>query len=267
MMLAAWMGGLGLIVGSFLGLVSLRLPRGEAIVVGRSRCAGCGRALKPWRMIPVLSWALSRGRCADCGAAIPLRYPLIELAAAAIGVWAALRFPEPAWALAGAVLGWQLLLIAVIDAEHFWLPDALTLPLFLSGLFAAVALDPANIRSGLEWSLVGPLTTPLIGATAGFGGLWLLAFLYKRLRGRDGLGGGDPLLLGAIGAWVGWIGLPSVLLWASVSGLSLVAARALLRRPMAGTDRLPFGVFLAIGAWLTWLYGPLGLAWRGLQGG
>lgn len=258
-MLATLMGGLGLIVGSFLGLVSLRLPQGQDVVVQRSCCGSCGRPLKPWRLIPVVSWAVTRGKCSDCGAAIPVRYPLIELAAAAIGVWAALRVDDPAWALAGAVLGWQLLLIAVIDAEHFWLPDALTLPLFLSGLFAAVALDPANVQSGLQWSLVVPLKTPLIGAAAGFGVLWLLAFIYKRLRGRDGLGGGDPFLLGAIGAWVGWMGLPSVLLWASLSGLSVVAAKLALRRPVAGTDRLPFGVFLAIGAWLTWLYGPLGL--------
>ena len=262
-MLATLMGGLGLIVGSFLGLVSLRLPHGQDVVVQRSHCGSCGRPLKPWRLIPVVSWAMTRGKCSDCGAAIPVRYPLIELAAAAIGVWAALRFDDPAWALAGAVLGWQLLLIAIIDAEHFWLPDALTLPLFLSGLFAAVALDPANVQSGLQWSLVGPLKTPLIGAAAGFGVLWLLAFIYKRLRGRDGLGGGDPFLLGAIGAWVGWTGLPSVLLWASLSGLSVVAAKVVLRRPVVGTDRLPFGVFLAIGAWLTWLYGPLGLGLPG----
>ena len=262
-MLATLMGGLGLIVGSFLGLVSLRLPQGQDIVMQRSHCGSCGRPLKPWRLIPVVSWAMTRGKCSDCGAAIPVRYPLIELAAAAIGVWAALRFDDSAWALAGAVLGWQLLLIAIIDAEHFWLPDALTLPLFLSGLFAAVALDPANVQSGLQWSLVGPLKTPLIGAAAGFGVLWLLALIYKRLRGRDGLGGGDPFLLGAIGAWVGWIGLPSVLLWASLSGLSVVAAKVVLRRPVAGTDRLPFGVFLAIGAWLTWLYGPLGLGLAG----
>jgi len=262
-MLATLMGGLGLIVGSFLGLVSLRLPQGQDVVVQRSHCGSCGRPLKPWRLIPVVSWAMTRGKCSDCGAAIPVRYPLIELAAAAIGVWAALRFDDPASALAGAVLGWQLLLIAVIDAEHFWLPDALTLPLFLSGLFAAVALDPANVQSGLQWSLVGPLKTPLIGAASGFGVLWLLAFIYKRLRGRDGLGGGDPFLLGAIGAWVGWMGLPSVLLWASLSGLSVVAAKVVLRRPVVGTDRLPFGVFLAIGAWLTWLYGPLGLGLAG----
>ena len=259
MMLALLMGGLGLIVGSFLGLVSLRLPRGEGVMLGRSRCEGCGRPLKPWRMVPVVSWALSRGKCSDCGAVIPVRYPLIELAAGAVGAWAALCFPDPAHALATAVLGWQLLLIAAIDAEHFWLPDALTLPLFLSGLFAAVALDPANVQSGLQWSLVGPLTAPLMGAAVGFGGLWLLAFLYRRVRGRDGLGGGDPFLLGAIGAWVGWAGLPSVLLWASAAGLAVVAAKLVLRRPVASADRLPFGAFLAVGAWMTWLYGPLGL--------
>jgi len=99
----------------------------------------------------------------------------------------------------------------------------------------------------------------LIGAAVGFGGLWLLAFLYRRVRGRDGLGGGDPFLLGAIGAWVGWAGLPSVLLWASAAGLAVVAAKLVLRRPVASADRLPFGVFLAVGAWMTWLYGPLGL--------
>ena len=260
MMLTLFISGLGLIVGSFLGLVSLRLPRGEDVVVQRSHCGGCRRPLKPWRMIPVVSWALSRGKCSDCGAVIPLRYPMIELAACAIGAWAALRFPDPAWALAGAVLGWQLLLLAVIDAGHFWLPDALTLPLFLSGLFAAVALAPANVGSGLQWSLIPPLIPALTGAAAGFGGLWLLAALYKRLRGREGLGGGDPFLLGAIGAWVSWTGLPSVLLWASISGLSVVGAKLILRRSVSMTDRLPFGVFLAVGAWLTWLYGPLGLS-------
>ena len=89
--------------------------------------------------------------------------------------------------------------------------------------------------------------------------LWGLAQVYRRVRGREGLGGGDPLLLGAGGAWVGWIGLPSVLLWAAAAALSLVAARFIMRRPMAGTDRLPFGVFLALGVWCVWLWGPLGL--------
>lgn len=255
MIFAAFLGGVGLIVGSFLGLVSLRLPRGEDVVFERSRCGGCSRKLKPWRMIPVLSWVLSRGRCAECGSVIPIRYPMIELTSGLIGVWAGLSSGDFTMALMTGLLGWNLLIIALVDAEHFWLPDQLTLPLFISGLIAAVVLHPA----GLPAALPAALAPPLLGAAVGFGGLWLLARLYRLVRGREGLGGGDPFLLGAGGAWVGWMGLPSVLLWASISGLSVVLAMLIVRRRVSATDRLPFGVFLSIGIWLTWLYGPLGL--------
>ena len=151
---AAFLGGVGLIVGSFLGLVSLRLPRGEDVVFDRSRCGGCGRTLKPWRMIPVLSWVLSRGRCSDCGATIPIRYPLIELGAGLIGVWAGLHSADFTLALMTGVLGWNLLIIALVDAEHFWLPDQLTLPLFVSGLLAAVLLYPGGLSAAFPAGVI-----------------------------------------------------------------------------------------------------------------
>ena len=241
------LAGLGLIVGSFAGLVSVRLPLGEGIVGGRSRCRGCGRALAPWNLVPIVSYVAARGRCAGCGERISIRYPLIELACAATGVWAAVS--QPTWMAAAftALLGWQLLLIAVVDAEHQWLPDRLTLPLLATGLVAAVFLPLPTLRDNL------------IGAAAGFASLWILSRAYRRLRGREGLGGGDPYLLAAIGAWTGWIGLPSVLLWASTAGLSLVVARRRTGRTVSASDRLPFGVFLGIGGWLTWLVGPIGL--------
>lgn len=175
------------------------------------------------------------------------RSAFMALAAATAGLWAALAQPTPLAAVLTALLGWQLLLITVIDAEHFRLPDLLTLPLLATGGVTAMLL---------------PHTTPLdalIGTAAGFTGLWLLAFAYRRLRGREGLGDGDPILLAAGGAWVGWIGLPSVLLWASAAGLSFVAARLLVGRRVSGDDRLPFGPCLAAGIWLTWILGPLGL--------
>lgn len=246
--LAAGLGCAGLLAGSFLGLVSLRLPRGEGFVAGRSRCRGCDRPLGPLRLIPLLSYALSRGRCAACGVAIPIRYPAMEFACAAIGLLAALIQPSIAAALLTALLGWQLLLIATVDGEHFWLPDHLTFPLLGTGLFAAVALD--------RLTLVESMT----GAAVGFGGLWLVGRAYRRIRGRDGLGGGDPFLLAAGGAWTGWIGLPSILIWAALGGLSVVAAGLVTGRRISGSDRLPFGVFMALGVWLTWLLGPLGLA-------
>lgn len=238
---------LGLIVGSFVGLLSVRLPQGEGVLWGRSHCRACGRTLPPWSLVPVLSYLAQRARCPTCRGSVPARYPLMELGCGAIGAWAAIAQPALPGALLTALLGWQLLLLAVIDGEHFWLPDRLTLPLLSTGLGAALVLDQANLRDSLA------------GAGLGFFTLWALALAYRRLRGREGLGGGDPYLLGAIGAWVGWLGLPSVLLWASAAGLSLVLARRLSRRAVSGSDRLPFGVFLAIGAWMTWLYGPIGL--------
>lgn len=216
---AALLAAGGLPVGVFLAWASLRLPGGEAL----SDRETAGRT------------SVAVGR-----------YPLLAAAGAAIGLWAGLSQPSATAALLTALLGWQLLLIAVVDGEHFWLPDQLTLPLMATGVIAAAVLN--------RLTLVGSVA----GAAAGFGVLWLLALAYRRVRGREGLGGGDPFLLAAGGAWTGWTGVPSILLWAALAGLSLVAARLLAGGRVSGSDRLPFGVALALGVWLTWLLGPLG---------
>lgn len=237
--------GLGLMVASFIGLVTLRLPRDQPIVFARSACQGCGRRLSPLELTPLLSFLALRGRCRSCGAGIPRRYLALELACPALALWAATAREGPE-VLLGAALAWTLLLLAIVDAENFWLPDQITLPLGGAGLLLA----------GLEG--VARLRDAAIGAATGFLFFLALAWLYRRLRGREGLGSGDAVLLGAAGAWVGWIGLPSVLLWASLGGLSLVLAQALLGRAPKADQPIPFGVFLALGLWLTWLYGPLG---------
>ncbi len=238
---------LGLVFGSFVAAVTVRLPRDEDIVLARSRCMSCGETLKPWHLVPVFSWLVQRGRCGLCGAAVSPRYILIECAAAGIGVWAALAGPgDLSWSMATAVLGWQLLLIALIDAENFWLPDELTLPLIATGLIASAVLAAG-------WPI-----DQMIGTVAGFASLWLLAEVYRRVRGRQGMGGGDPILFAGVGAWVGWQGLPTTLLWACAAGFSLVLTLLITRRSVSATDRLPFGTFLAIGLWLTWMWGPIG---------
>lgn len=241
---AAVLGGLGLIIGSFLAAVSVRLPQGVDVVSKPSQCMGCERPLRPWELVPVFSWLALRARCARCGVRISLRYPAVEAAAGLVGVWAGLAFGD--WTLAAitAVLGWQLLLIAVIDAEHMLLPDVLTWPLIGTGLAASVLL-------GQGWHGV-------LSAGIGLAALWLVAWGYRAARGRQGLGGGDPFLFAGAGAWVGWQGLPSVLLWACALGFSLVIARLAVRRSVSSTDRMPFGPGLALGVWLTWLIGPLG---------
>lgn len=214
-LLAGALGLLGLAVGLVLARISLRLP---AAAPASAPVEGPG-----------------------------VRYPLLAVAAAGAGVWAGLAQPSVAAAILTALLGWQLLLIAVVDGEHFWLPDRLTLPLLATGLAAAAILNGLSLADSLA------------GAAFGFATLWLLARAYRRLRGREGLGGGDPFLLAGAGAWVGWIGLPSVLLWAALAGLSVAAAQVATGRRVSGSDRLPFGVFLAVATWLTWLFGPLGI--------
>jgi leader peptidase (prepilin peptidase)/N-methyltransferase len=184
-------------------------------------------------------------------AATSTRDVALSLLGGGLGVWAALASPTLLFAAVSAVLAWQLLMLAVVDGEKFWLPDVLTWPLVVTGLLAAWWLEPDS------------LLARAIGAAAGFVLLWGLGWLYRRLRGREGLGGGDPFLMAGAGAWVGWPGLASVMLWAGVAGLSLVIARRVTGKAVSGQDALPFGVFLAIGIWLTWLYGPLGMAVSG----
>jgi leader peptidase (prepilin peptidase)/N-methyltransferase len=232
----------GAIVGSFLGLVSVRLPLGEPIALGRSRCPGCSRTLGPADLVPLLSYLLLRGRCRTCRAPISRRYPLIELACLLIGAGAACVYPD-ARGVAAALLGWWLLLLAVLDLEHYWLPDRLTYPLAAAGVGAAA------------WFGTPQVMDSLIGAASGYLSFAAIALAYRRVRGRHGLGGGDWKLFASAGAWLGWQGLPLVLLIAALLGL---AAALILhwRKAEFLAQRLPFGAFLAPAIWLLYLLGP-----------
>ena len=233
---AVLLGVLGLVFGSFIATLAIRWPEGRAISRGRSECDSCGRGLRAGELVPVMSYVLQRGRCRGCGAPIRMGHVLTELVGGAIGVAAAIASPDPAGA-AGAAFGWLLLTLAALDVAALWLPNALT------GLLAAAGL------AGLD----PPLDARLIGGVAGFGVLWLVAWGYKRLRGRQGLGGGDPKLFGGIGLWLGWQALPLVLLAACLIGLAGVLGLMLGGRRVTATDRLPFGVMLAAAAFAVWL--------------
>ncbi len=232
------------VVGSFLGTLILRLPARESAVVGRSECPHCHGRLTARDLIPLLSWMWMRGRCRMCHRSISAFYPIIELAAVAIALWAATM--TAGWVLwASCFLGWSLLALAVIDWQHHLLPNGLTLALIPTGLGMAYFIEPTAAIDHV------------IGAMAGPVGLTVVAWIYRRLRGRDGLGGGDVKLLAGLGAWVGWIGLPTIILLSTIIALAGVFARMLLGERFAPTDRLPFGSYLAAAGWLVWLYGPL----------
>lgn len=242
-----WVAGAGLllgaIVGSFLAAVLIRWPQGQSALGGRSRCDACAAPLAARDLVPLLSYAANGGRCRKCAARIDPRHPGVELAGALIGAVAFVAHPLPL-ALATAMLGWWLLLVALLDLEHHWLPDRLTLPLIPFGLT-------------LAWAGLGPpLADRIAGAAIGFAALWLIAAGYRGLRGREGLGGGDPKLLGGIGAFVGALHLPFILVGAG--GIGLVSALLMRWRgdAVTGATRLPLGTFLALAAWPVWLVVP-----------
>ena len=232
--------GLGLIAGSFLAAASARWPAGRSVLRGRSACESCQASLGAAELVPLLSHAVQRGRCRRCKAPIGPRDPAIEAAAALLGAVALSAAPGPL-GLVSALFGWWLLLIAIIDLEHQWLPDRLTLPLIPLGLLAAKA------------GFGPPLVEREIGAVAGWAVLLLIALAYQRLRGREGMGGGDPRLLGALGAWVGVWQLPAILLGAGLLGLAAVLAMRLRGEAVTATSRLPLGTLMALAAWPIWL--------------
>ena len=232
--------GLGLIAGSFIAAASLRWPQGRSVLRGRSACDSCAAPLGPAELVPVLSFAIQRGRCRRCGARIDPRHLVVELAGGLVGAVALAAHPWPLGA-ASAVFGWWLLLIALLDLEHQWLPLRLTLPLLPAGLaVAAAGLGP-------------PLPERALAAAIGWAGLWAIAALYRLARGREGLGGGDPPLLGALGAWIGAWNLPALLLGAGLLGLAAILLMRLRGEAVTATSRLPLGTLMALAAWPIWL--------------
>jgi leader peptidase (prepilin peptidase) / N-methyltransferase len=239
---AAWSAGgalLGAIVGSFLATLVLRWPQGRGLG-GRSSCDGCQAALRWFELVPVLSFAVQRGRCRRCGDRIAAQHPAIELLCALVGALALWRTPGIEGAM-GALFGWLLVALGALDLRHFWLPDRLTAAVALLGVAGCFA------------SLGPPALDRAIGGVAGFALLWVIGAGYKQVRGREGLGAGDPKLFGAIGLWIGWQALPLVLLGASAAGLGM-ALMLMLRQRVTATTRLPLGTLMAAAAFPVWLY-------------
>jgi len=234
-------GVAGLLVGSFLNVLVHRLPRGESIVSPGSRCPSCGAPVAAYDNVPVLSWILLTGKCRSCKAPISPRYPLLELSNGVL--WALVFRSAPSWGdfAGGAFLCSACLALLAIDAQFFILPDAITLP---------------GIAVGLALSFVSLRRTPLeavLGAALGAGGLFLVAFLYEKITGQEGMGLGDVKMLGMIGAFLGASGVVVTILAASVSG-TVVGLGLILFRGGSGKTKLPFGVFLALGAIAAWFF-------------
>ena len=218
-----------------------------------SRCPHCGHRIRWYENLPVLSWLALKGRCSACGARIALRYPLVELATAALFAAVAWRV-GPQWqAVLWCSVAATLLALALIDWDTTVLPDAMTLPLLWAGLAAAA----------LGWLPGLTLAQSLGGAAAGYLSLWSVYWLFKLATGKEGMGYGDFKLLAALGAWLGWQAILPILLMASVLGAAIGLAMKAGGSLREGRF-VPFGPFLAGGGLVVMLAGlPTVLGWMG----
>ena len=256
----------GLLVGSFLNVVILRLPprlewqwrrdsreilelpehyepAPPGIVVQRSACPKCGHKLAPWENIPVISFLVLRGQCRGCGSPISWQYPLVELATGLLFAACMWRFGFSAEGLAALVFTGLLVAMSGIDLRTTLLPDQLTYPLLWIGLgLATMTLFVSPVQA-------------IFGALAGYLSLWSVYWAFKLLTGKEGMGHGDFKLLAALGAWCGVGGILPIVLMSSMIGAIVGSLWIGLR----GRDRatpIPFGPYLAAAGWVQLMWGP-----------
>lgn len=261
----------GLLIGSFLNVVVFRLPvamhayweaqakRSEddlsppphwirGLCTPASSCPKCGHRIRWYENIPVLSWIMLRARCSACKTPISLRYPLVELSAGLLVFLATFRFGPSGAAVAASGLLLTLLVLALIDADTFELPDVLTLPLMWLGLLLNTS------------GMFVPLHDAVLGAAVGYLSLWAMYWLYLLIRGHEGMGYGDFKLMAALGAWMGWQMLPAIVLLSSLVG-AMVGIFMILTERLGWKKPLPFGPYLAGAGALALFYGPQINAW------
>jgi len=260
-------GVLGLLIGSFLNVVILRLPvmmekewhaqcndlleitpdneqasKPFNLVTPNSHCPKCNHKIKAIENIPILSYLFLKGRCSDCGIKIPVRYPIIEATTALLSIIVAWHF-GPTWEAAAALLlTWVLVALTVIDFDHQLLPDSITLPF---------------LWLGLGISLAGVFTDPesaIIGGLVGYLSLWSVYMLFKLTTGKEGMGYGDFKLLAMLGAWLGWQSVLPIILLSSVVG-AVVGITLIVVRGRDKNIPIPFGPYLAAAGWITLLWG------------
>lgn len=254
-----------LVIGSFLNVVIYRLPRmlqqewGEecriylglkphkeeerlTLCLPFSHCPRCKKVIRPWHNIPIISYLLLRGKCAYCKAAIPIRYPMVELLTCLVSVYVAWHFGFTWQALGALTFTWICIALVFIDLDFHLLPDQLTLLLLWLGLLFSLFDLFANSHDAI------------IGAIAGYLIFAMTQLVFKTFTGKDGMGQGDFKFLAALGAFLGWQLLPFIILLASLSGIVITLTHMAIKREFKSIP-LPFGPYLAIAGWLALIEG------------
>jgi len=273
----AFVGVLGAIIGSFLNVVIHRVPLEQSIVFPTSKCPKCLAEIRAYDNIPVISYLILRGRCRMCSAGISARYPAVEALTAVL--FAAVTWHDGVSVALPFDLAFSAAMVALIfiDAEHMILPNVITYPGFIFALLTRLLVPylvgpshfddlPQLLNSfpALPLWLVS-LIGAVLGALAGGGSLWLMGFLWEKLRGIEAMGFGDVKMMLMVGAFLGWrLTILTILIGAltgSVAGIAMMYKRGGRNMQMM----LPFGIFLGIGAIVSLLFGSAIIHWYAAQ--
>ena len=238
----------GLALGSFMNVVIYRMPLKKSIIRPASSCPNCGKKIKFYDNIPLVSYLLLLGKCRYCLRPISLRYPAVEVLTGLLSLALFIRYGLSYQYIFYLLFTATLVTISFIDLQHQIIPDVLSLPGVVVGLATTFILD------NISW------LDSLIGIICGGGVLFLVAVVYERLTGRQGMGGGDVKLLAMIGAWMGWRSLALILLISSLTG-AVIGLVFLLTTGKGYRVRIPFGPFLSLGALLYFFFGPQLMSW------
>lgn len=258
---------LGAIVGSFINVISLRMPKMMEkswhsqccellgipeqaeekeqpfnLAFPPSHCPNCQHQIHWWENIPMFSYLALGGKCSNCKQAISVQYPLVELLTGILSALVVWQLGLSIQACAALLLTWGLITLATIDAKTQFLPDDITLPLIWLGL----AVNMFSVFTSLE--------DAVIGAIAGYLSLWTIFWVYKLLTAKEGMGYGDFKLLAALGAWMGWQVLPMIILLSSVFG-TLIGVSLIVFKSRDSQAPMPFGPYLAIAGWVSLVWG------------
>ena len=230
----------GLILGSFLNVCIHRIPRKESLVRPPSACPQCNERIRFYDNIPLISYAILRGKCRFCKKTISIRYPVVEFLSGCLSMSLFIKYGLTPHYFLFYFFSASLVIITFVDLRHKIIPDVISLPGIVIGL-AAASLFSLN---GLSWK------DSLIGMIIGGGLLYLIGVSYEWLRKKEGMGMGDVKLLAMIGAWMGYMALPYIILISSLTGIIIGGGSLLLTRRDLG-QRIPFGPFLVLGTLMT----------------
>ena len=238
---------LGSLFGSFSNVCIYRIPASEDIVLSRSSCPGCKKVIKWYDNIPLFSFFLLKAKCRNCDFKISQQYFIVELFTATIFALIFFIYGLSTTTLLLLILTVFFVIIFFIDLKHFIIPNELTFPLMLIGFIKS--FDPF-----LNQGLFPNFLNSLIGGLVGYVIIWLIIFLYKKIRNKEGMGLGDAKLLSAIGFWFGWASIPIVIFFSSLIAIIYVTP-SLIKKSRNLSAEIPFGPYLIIGSVIFIIFG------------